>query len=269
MITVFGTRERIRPTPDESASVARDVKFLLTNKAWLLLLATTMAWVLYISLRSSVFAHYFKYYVFDGDTTKELTLFGVPLTFDGLVSTINSFGQAASVVGVLVTATLAPKFKKRQMFMFFFTLAMLATLSYYFIPPAQVELLFIMEVLGSAVGSPIPVLLWSMYADTADFGEWKSGRRTTGLVFSASTMGQKIGWALGPFIAFHLLSNVGFVANVDPSEAVKGSLVILMSLAPAALAVASMAIFNFYPLNDERMAIIEAELKARRQGAAA
>jgi GPH family glycoside/pentoside/hexuronide:cation symporter len=246
----------------------RDVKFLLTNEAWLLLLATTITWVLYISLRSSVFAHYFKYYVFGGDASKELLLFGFPFTFDGLVSIVNSVGQAASVVGVMVTATLATKFKKRRMFVFCFTMATAATLSYYFIPPHHVELLFIAEVLGSAVGAPIPVLLWSMYADTADYGEWKSGRRTTGLVFSASTMGQKLGWALGPFIAFHLLSEVGFVANADPSEAVKDSLVSLVSLAPAALAAVSMLLFFLYPLSDERMASIEADLKVKRKARA-
>lgn len=265
MVTVWGTRERVRPSAAESSSVARDLKLLLTNEAWLLLLATTLTWVLYISLRSSVFAHYFKYYVFGGDPTREVSLFGWQLAFDGLVSSINAAGQAASVAGVLATATLASRFKKRPMFVACFAMAMVATLSYYFIPPDQVELLFAAEVVGSAVGSPIPVLLWSMYADTADYGEWKSGRRTTGLVFSASTMGQKVGWALGPFLAFQLLNEVGFMANAEPSSDVKESLVVLMSLAPAVVAVASMAIFRFYPLSDARMAIIEVELGKRRE----
>lgn len=264
LLTVFGTRERIAPTPDKSATVLRDVGLLLHNKAWLLLLATTLTWVLYISLRSSVFAHYFKYSVFGGDTTKALPLFGVPLTFDGLVSWVNACGQAASLLGVLLTATLATRWRKRRMFAFCYASSAVATLAYYFIPPTQVSLLFVVEVLGSAFGSPIPVLLWAMYADVADYGEWSSGRRATGLVFSASTMGQKIGWAIGPFVAFQLLGSVGFVANTRPSGAVESSLVFLMSVAPAMLACVSLTIFNFYPLTDERMAIIENELAARR-----
>jgi GPH family glycoside/pentoside/hexuronide:cation symporter len=103
-----------------------------------------------------------------------------------------------------------------------------------------------------------------MYADTADYGEWKTGRRTTGLVFSASTMGQKIGWALGPFIAFQLLSRVGFVANVEPSPDVRTSLVGLISLGPAACAAMSLVFFAFYPLTDHRMVQISAELRERR-----
>src|SRR5690606_8097247 len=110
----------------------------------------------------------------------------------------------------------------------------------------------------------LPVLLWSMYADTADYGEWKSGRRTTGLVFSASTMGQKIGWALGPFVAFQLLNQVGFVANVAPTESVKGGLLLLMSLAPVGFALCSLGCFYLYPLSDEKMQQIAADLERRR-----
>lgn len=264
LLTVLGTRERIEPATDVSVSLTNDLKFLITNRAWVLLLATTLAWVLYNSLRGSVFAHYFKYNVYEGDTTKTLALFGVPLSFDNLLSVVNTAGQAASVAGVFATATLASKFPKRPMFVFCFLLSASAAASYYIIHPSRVDLLFIAEVLGSAAGAPLPVLLWSMYADTADYGEWKTGRRTTGLVFSASTMGQKIGWALGPFIAFHLLSSVGFVANVEPNEAVKNSLVKLMSLGPALFALGSMAIFYFYPLTEKRMAQIASELKAKR-----
>lgn len=264
VIAVLGTRERIAPAAEPSVSLTNDLKFLITNRAWLLLLATTLLWVLYVSLRSSVFAHYFKYNVYDGDTTTRLALFGVPLTFDNLLSVVNTAGQAASVAGVLATATLATRLPKRSMFVFCFVASMSAAASYYAIPPSEVNWLFLAEVLGSASGAPIPVLLWSMYADTADYGEWKTGRRTTGLVFSASTMGQKVGWALGPFIAFHLLSSVGFVANVDPSDAVKSSLITLMSLGPAVFALASMAIFYFYPLTEGRMVQIAADLKTRR-----
>lgn len=264
LITFLGTKERIKPQEDANASILRDFRLLLTNKAWLLLLATTLTFILFVATRSSVFAHYFKYYVFDGHPEETRMLFGVALTFDGLVSTFNTVGQALSVVGVLLTATIADKFPKRPLFVGFFSLAILATASYFVIPPDQVNLLLIMDALGSASSAPLPVLLWAMYADTADYGEWKTGRRTTGLVFSASTMGQKIGWAVGGYFAFQLLGSVGFVANVAPSEAVKESLVLLMSLAPAGIGLVSIAIFLFYPLNDGRVAEIAEALKERR-----
>ena len=111
--------------------------------------------------------------------------------------------------------------------------------------------------------------MWAMYADTADYGEWKSGRRTTALVFSASTMSQKFGWAIAAFLAFQLLQFMGFVANEIPSDAVKDSLVSLMSIYPAVLGFLSIGIFLFYPLSEKRMIEINGELDRRREAARA
>jgi len=269
LLTFFGTKERVAPAKESQVSVLEDLRLLVTNRAWLLLLATTFTFILYVALRSSIFAHYFKYFVFEGDTQKEVLLLGVPLNFDGLVSVFNTGGQACSVLGVFLTATLASKFPKKPTFVIFFAIAILSTAAYFVIPREQIFWLFFFEMLGPFASAPLPVLLWAMYADTADYGEWKSGRRTTGLVFSASTMGQKMAWAFGGFFAFQLLASVGFRANVEPSPAVQESLVLLMSLAPSALGILSIVIFLFYPLDDRRVAEIEADLKARRAASGA
>ncbi|HXS18719.1 MAG TPA: MFS transporter [Polyangiaceae bacterium] len=269
LITFFGTKERIAAKEDTASSIARDIKLLVTNKPWVLLFATTFTFILFVATRSSVFTHYFKYYVLAGDPSKVRPLFGIDMSFDALVSAFNTGGQAFAVLGVLLTATIAGKIPKRLLFVVCFLLTILSTASYYVIPPEQIDLLFVMDVLGTFTSGPLPVLLWAMYADTADYGEWTSGRRTTGLVFSASTMGQKLGWAIGAYVAFQLLGSVGFEANVLPSAAVKESLVMLVSLAPSALGLLSIVIFLFYPLTDERVSAIAADLKQRRAQATA
>lgn len=264
LVTALGTRERVAPAANEHASLAHDVKLLFGNRPWLLLLATTFTWVIYVSLRSSVFAHFFKYTVYGGDVSRELPLFGVPLTFEGLVSAMNAGGQAAAVLSVFATASFSSRFEKRPLFVTCLGLSATATALYAIIPPSQVNALFLAEILGSVAGAPLPVLLWSMYADAADYGEWKYGRRTTGLVFSASTMGQKVGWALGPFVAFQLLNQVGFVANVPQTESVEDGLLMLVSLAPVGFALLSLGCFCLYPLDDATMRQISVALAARR-----
>lgn len=263
-ITFAGTRERVAPARDPNPSIRRDLRLLVANRPWLFLLATTFTFILFVSTKSSVFAHYFKYYILDGDTAREIPLFSIPLRFDGLVSTLNTVGQAASVLGVLITASQAHRLPKAKTFIGCFSVAILATASYFIIGRDQIELLFLAEVIGSMAASPLPVLLWAMYADTADYGEWKNGRRTTGLVFSASTMGQKIGWATGAYLAFQILGAVGFQANAEPSLAVRQSLGLLVSLVPASLGILSILIFLFYPLTDSRVAAIQADLAERR-----
>ncbi|HYP16311.1 MAG TPA: glycoside-pentoside-hexuronide (GPH):cation symporter, partial [Opitutus sp.] len=76
LITGFGTRERIKPAPDANTSVFRDLKFVFTNKAWVLLTATTLTWILFVGLRSSVSAHYFKYYIYNGNPDASLPFLG-------------------------------------------------------------------------------------------------------------------------------------------------------------------------------------------------
>jgi len=264
LVTGFFTKERIKPAPEADPSVLRDIKFVLANKAWVLLTATTLTWILFVGLRSSVSAHYFKYYIYNGSPDSPLSFLGYNFTLTGLLSAFNTVGQSASVAGVLLTSFLASRFAKRPLFLSLFTLSILCTASYYFLPAGELGAIFAIEVLGNLAGAPLPVLLWAMYADTADYGEWKNGRRTTALVFSASLMSQKIGWALAAFFALNLMDFSGFQANVVPTLAVKASIVQLMSLIPAALGLLSMVIFLFYPLTDRRVNEMNAELAARR-----
>ena len=106
-----------------------------------------------------------------------------------------------------------------------------------------------------------------MYADTADYAEWKRGRRATGLVFSASIFSQKQGWAIGAWVALGLMSSVGFKANVVQTPATLHGLLLLVSVIPAAIGVLSILIVLFYPLNELKMTQIGEDLKARRAAA--
>jgi len=264
LVTVFGTKERIKPAHDPHASIGKDLKFLLGNKPWILLLCTTLTWILFIALRSSVSAHYFKYYIFNGEDTS-LSFMGMTYTFTELVSDFNTLGQIASVIGVVLAMVFASRLPKKSMFIGLFVLQILSTVVYLFLQPGQLGAIFILEIIGNFLGAPLPVLMWAMYADTADYGEWKTGRRTTALVFSASTMSQKYGWAIAGAGAFGLLQWVGFKANEIPTEAVKSSLVHLMSIYPSILGVISIGIFLRYPLSEKRMAEINGELDERRR----
>jgi len=142
--------------------------------------------------------------------------------------------------------------------------AIASTASFYLLRPDQLALIYGINLLGSVTGGPITALLWTMYADSADYAEWKRGRRATGLIFSASIFSQKQGWAIGAWAALALMQAVGFVANAAQTPASLHGLVLLMSVLPASLGVLSTAIVLFYPLNDARMSRITSDLKERR-----
>jgi GPH family glycoside/pentoside/hexuronide:cation symporter len=116
------------------------------------------------------------------------------------------------------------------------------------------------------MGGPISALLWVLYADTADYSEWKTGRRATGLVFSASIMSNKIGWAVGSMIAAFILDQTGFVANVIQNIDVQNGLRNMMSIIPVAVGLVAFVILAFfYKLDEPTMKKVKEELDARRQ----
>ncbi|MBN1894264.1 MFS transporter, partial [bacterium] len=266
LIAFRGTRERVQPPKGQKSSIKKDLYELVTNKPWLILLATTITFILFVAVRSSVTAHYFKYVI--GTQTLSLPLMNPKAyPFETLVSAFNTIGQISSLIGVLIVSWFARKVGKKKAFFILFVIAIASTAAFYFLSAKQLALIFLFQITGSVTGGPLSVLLWAMYADTADYAEWKRGRRATGLVFSASTMSQKFGWAFGAFVALTLMSQVGFAANQEQTaDSLKG-LVLLFSLIPAALGVLAIILLGLYPLNDKKVEEITSELRKRRKDA--
>jgi len=264
LIAFKGTRERVQPPKAQKSSVKKDLFELVTNGPWLILLATTITFILFVAVRSSVTAHYFKYVI----GAQELSLPFIKTntySFETLVSAFNTIGQISSLLGVLMVSWFARIVGKKKAFIIIFIIAIISTAAFYFLSAKQLALIYLFQITGSLTGGPLSVLLWAMYADTADYAEWKRGRRATGLVFSASTMSQKFGWAFGAFVALNLMSKVGFAPNqAQSAESLKG-LILLFSLIPAGMGVVSIIIALVYPLNDKRVAQISADLENRRK----
>jgi GPH family glycoside/pentoside/hexuronide:cation symporter len=275
LIVFFNTKERVLPPKAQKTSLGKDLGDLVTNRPWLVLLATTITFILFVALRSNVTAHYFKYYV--GSQTVTLPSF-LPASMAGtqvwgwenLVSLFNTSNQVLSLVGVMLVPFFARIVGRKTAFIVLFVVAIVSTGAYYLFRPDQLLLIYGVGAIGSIAGGPLSALLWAMYADTADYAEWKTGRRATGLIFSASIFAQKQGWGVSGGFTLLLMSSLGFVANqVQTAKSLHG-LVELMSIFPAALGVVSLLILmTLYPLNERRMSEIAEVLRIRRASEAA
>jgi Na+/melibiose symporter-like transporter len=263
-IAFKGTKERVQPPTSQKSSIKKDLSELFTNTPWLILLATTIMFILFVAVRGSVTVHYFKYVV--GTQQLSLPFFGDgAYDFETLTSAFNTIGQISAFVGVLLVSWFARLVGKKKAFIYIFVIAIISTGAVYFLSAEQLGLLFFLQITGSITGGPLSVLIWAMYADTADYGEWKRGRRTTGLIFSASTMSQKIGWAFGAFVALSLMSQLGFEPNKPQSGESLSGLILLFSLIPAGFGVLATLILLAYPISDKRIAEIGSELEERRK----
>jgi GPH family glycoside/pentoside/hexuronide:cation symporter len=103
-----------------------------------------------------------------------------------------------------------------------------------------------------------------MYADTADYSEWKWQRRATGLIFSAASFAQKFGWAIGGAGTGWLLAYFGYVPNVVQSPRTINGIMLMMSFIPSIGAVVAVAALWFYELDEPMVKKMTADLGARR-----
>lgn len=265
-ITFLSTHERIQPIAKEKTSIKNDLKDITKNVPWLVLFSVTILFILCNCIRLSVTPHYFKYYI----GTQPFTFFGKTYNFgfEWLASAFNVVGQGTSLLGVMLVPWFARLLGRKKAVIVLFIVALVCTGSFFFLRPGDLLLIFGLQIIGSVTGGPISPLLWAMYADTADYSEWKTGRRATGLVYSASIMSTKIGWAIGAMLAGWILALTGFQANVFQNLAVNSGLKSMMSAIPVIPGiVALLLLIFFYKLDEPIMKKVKEEVEARRVAA--
>jgi GPH family glycoside/pentoside/hexuronide:cation symporter len=259
--TFLWTRERIKPVV-EKTSLKGDLADLGKNFPWFILLGAGIATIFFNTIRDTVAVYYFKYCLGDDGA---FTLFGFHFTWTSMYFVL---GQGANIVGVILAKSVSDRIGKKNTFFGAMLLAAICSVGFYWLNRQQVMMVFVLQFVVSVNAGIIFPLLWPMYADAADFSEWKRNRRATGLVFSASSMSQKFGWTIGGFLAARLLAFYGYKPNVDQTETAQNGIRMMLSIYPAIGALISAAFMLIYPLKEPLMAQIEGELSARRAGKA-
>lgn len=253
------TKERVKAAEESrnKASVGTDLKRLFTNRPWWILLASGISALLFNSIRDGVALFYFTDYV---TSTFRTAAFG------WTVGTIYLLvGQASNMIGVALAAPVANRIGKKKTYLGAMVLAALLSCFFFMLKPDQIMLIMIFQVVISACAGIIFPLLWSMYADIVDYQELKTGRRATGLILSSSSMSQKFGWAVGGAITGWLLAAFGYNADlaVQSQSAIQG-VRLMMSFLPAIGCVLAIIAIALYPLGENKVLDITAQLNKRR-----
>lgn len=232
-----------------------DFKALTSNGPWIALFAAAIFTLMNVAVRNGTIMYYFKYYVGDDGTP-------IFLIFDK-TAVFMSLGLMTMLVGIALTKALSVRFEKRSLLITLTILNAITMAVFYVTPPDQYWLMVAINCIGTFVIGPTPALVWSMYADTADYGEWKTGRRTTALIFSSLQFAQKMGLAIGAGLAGIILGYFGFVANEVQTETSLAGIRFMFSIFPAVLAVLGAAAIYFYRINSKTVERFEQELAAR------
>jgi GPH family glycoside/pentoside/hexuronide:cation symporter len=273
LFTFGSTKERLQPV--RKSSVKEDLGDLTRNKPWMVLAAVNIMFQIWVGIRLAAQVYYFKYVVGDAGVLSTWSWLPASLlkplsTWSGMVASWMLAGTALSLLGALS----APKMMKllggkRSAYITLSLINAVCCTALFFAGRRDFFLIFASQIVGSFAGGPLSPLVWAMFADTADYGEWKFGRRSTGLVFSAGSFAQKMGAVLGSAVAGWLLFFYGYQPNVLQSANTIFGIRMMVGLLPAAASVLTAVVALFYILDAKMERTIGAELKQRRAVAGA
>ncbi|MEO0422956.1 MAG: MFS transporter [Pseudomonadota bacterium] len=246
-VTFLSTRERIAPPPAQQASARQDIGDLLDNRPWLILFALAMIIMMTITMRGGSAYYYFHYYLERPELLPDYLL----------------WQMLAYACGALSAPVLTRYVDKAKLLMGLMLLVGVLSIAFYFVPRDMIWLIFTFNILISLALGPKSPLTWSMYADTADYNEWRRGRRATAMTFSAATFSQKLGGSLGTASMLWMLAAIGYAANTAQDDASRNGIALLQTAIPGLFALVAVVVTASYSLSGTKLAQIQGELEQR------
>lgn len=252
------TKEKVKP--EAAGSVGKDFKSLLRNAPWWLLVGAALCSNLFNTVRGSTIAYFFNDVI-----SQDAHLNLGPLSFVFYAGLFLSIGEVCNMVGVALAVPFTKALGKKTTYVISLIALIVLSISFFYVPVTAYWMMLVLQVVISIFTGIISPLVWSMYADVADFAEDRDGSSSTGLIFSSGSMAQKFGGAFGGAAVMWMLAGFGYNpdAAVQTASAVNG-LKILMSWIPAAVAALSLIVMFFYPLTTGKMEEIQNSLSVKR-----
>lgn len=250
LITFFSTKERIKPSAKQETNLSRDLKDLIKNRPWIILLIVGLLFNVYNAIKQGIVVIYFKHYLHD-ELLAASYMVGLMLI---------------SIGGAMATAPLARLWGKRNLFIYALIFSGATNALLVLCGPENTAAIFSLGIISEFAAAVFPTLFFAMLGDAADYSEYKNGRRATGLVYSAGSFATKFGGGIaGAIIGFILAI---FHYDGQDAVAIQGAvpgIIMLMSWIPAIVAVVAAIIMAWYPLNQHKMNAITIELNNRRK----
>ncbi len=250
LLTYFSTKERVIPSQENQGRVREDIKDLLTNVPWLILLFVGFVFCIYNGIKQGVTVMYFKRFLHDESLA---AIYMVALL-------------VISGVAALTTTPMVKAIGKKNLFVFVMLFSAVANALLMFAGPEDQNYIFILGTISEFGAGIMPVLFFAMLGDCADYSELKHGRRATGLIFSAGTFAFKFGGGIAGAIIGWVLGTYGYMGTDESTIAgAIPAIRMLMSWLPALiLIVFGITAVLAYPLSKTKLEEIKIELEKRR-----
>jgi glycoside/pentoside/hexuronide:cation symporter, GPH family len=250
IITFASTKERVLPPKDQETNLGTDLKDLVRNRPWVILLVIGMLFNVYNSIKQGIVVIYFTHYLHNQLLAASFMV--------GLM--------LASIAGAMITGPLGKRYGKRNLFIYALIFSGLVNALFVFCKPDNTVGIFTIGIISEFGAAIFPTLFFAMLGDAADYSEYKNGRRATGLVYSAGSFATKFGGGIAGAIIGMVLA--AFHYNGQDEVSIQGAvpgIIMLMSWIPTIITLIAALVMILYPLNQKKMDEITLELNSRRE----
>jgi GPH family glycoside/pentoside/hexuronide:cation symporter len=247
-ITFRTCKERVQPSSSLPSSMKEDLGNLLKNLPWIILAIVGIVSFVMFAMQNAAIAYYFKYYIGKEEN----------------VQLFNVVGTVALIVALPLSKPLARRFGNRNVFIASSLISGAFFIALYLPGTKDLVTIYTLNILAKMAYAPAVPLLWTMIADSADYSEWKSGRRATGLCFSAAVFAQKAGWGVGAAIAGWLLTVFNYIPDAQQTESALTGIKLLISVIPGILYMSCAVFMFFYTIDAKTTDRMKRDLEARR-----
>ena len=247
-ITFATSKERVQPSTALPSSLKEDLKNLFKNRPWIILACVGIISFVMFAIQNAAIAYYFKYYIGKEDS----------------VQLFNVIGTVALIVALPLSKPLAKAFGNRNVFIASSLISGACFIALYLPGEKDIVTIYVLNILAKMAYAPAVPLLWTMIADSSDYSEWRTGRRATGLYFSAATFAQKAGWGIGAAIAGWILTVYHYVPDATQTESSIHGIKLLVSVIPGILYMSCALFMFFYTIDARTTDQMKLDLDARR-----
>lgn len=231
-------------------TLRKDLKDIIKNDQWLLMITITFLNVFPAFIRGAVTIYYATY---------------VMQASVGFITFFMALGVACNMLGSVIAKPLTDRFDKIKLFRIINIILGILSFALWFVDPHSLTpllaLFIVINILHLIQSGPI---LWAMISDVDDYGDWKLGKRLTGISFAGNLFMLKMGLAVAGAIVAWILSYTGYIANKpQQNEQTLQGIIIMFSLLPMVSYFISAWIVRYFKLNNTLLETIKVDLAKR------
>ncbi|WP_077338502.1 glycoside-pentoside-hexuronide (GPH):cation symporter [Pseudocolwellia agarivorans] len=235
---------KLPPVEGSRKNVFTEFFSLFKNDQWVIIAAISLATLTLIGIRAAVAPHYIKYYVGE----------------ESLISTFLTVAAIGSVLGAVSTNFLTKYFEKKVLFQVAIVVVIISHSLFYVVDSSQIAAIFILYFIANFAHMMLTPIMFSMVADTVDYGVLKIGKRLTAITFSGHLLAIKFGFAIGGALAGWILASYNYVPNqVQSADTLSGILLAFAGI-PVICMVISLVLIKKYKLTELEVESIQASI---------